>query len=266
VIVEGLLEKLVKRGPKEFTEQLREYISLLPEYTRLFLLEGTIDKRSAIWKALNSVAAQKPPRIYIKEFALPRENELPGWIQQRVRQYDGLMERQAAGELASFVGADVRLLDQEIRKLATYARDRAITVDDVRVLVPYVQEASVWAMVDAIGARNVRQALATAQQILNDDASKAIYLHIMITRQIRLLLQVADLLALGKAPQEIQATLGLSNFVLGKLLKQAANFTVARLEAAYDHLLEADVAMKSGADQAMTIQLLIVELAGRKAA
>ncbi|MGH2543150.1 MAG: DNA polymerase III subunit delta, partial [Ardenticatenaceae bacterium] len=263
---EGLLEKLVKRGPKEFAEQLKEYVPAMPDYTRLFLLETTIDRRSTLWKALNSFAGQKPPRVYIKEFALPRENELAHWIQQRARLHGGLMERRAAEDLASFVGSNVRLLDQEVRKLVTYARERAVTSEDVRLLVPYVQEASVWSMVDAIGARNVRQALATAQQILNEEPTKAIYLHIMITRQIRMLLQVAELLALGKVPREMQETLGLSNFVLGKLLKQAQNFTIERLEAAFDHLLEADVAMKTGADQTMTINLLIVELAGRKAA
>jgi DNA polymerase III subunit delta len=88
----------------------------------------------------------------------------------------------------------------------------------------------------------------------------------MITRQIRMLLQVAELLVLGKSEAEIQQLLKLSPFVLKKVMQQAKNFTVPRLEQAFDHLLDADVAMKTGADQVMTINLLITELASRRAA
>ncbi len=176
------------------------------------------------------------------------------------------MDRRAAAELATFVGGNVRLLDQEIRKLVTYAGERPVGVEDIRLLEPYVQEASIWTMVDSIGAKDAKRALGLAQQILNDEPSKAIYLHIMITRQVRMLLQVAELLSLGKAEPEIQRTLGLSPFVLKKVMQQARNFSVQRLEQAFDLLLDADVAMKTGADQVLTINLLIAELASRRAA
>jgi DNA polymerase-3 subunit delta len=266
VIAEGLLNRLAKRGPKEFADQIIAYLPEMPEYTRLFLLETEVDKRTAVWKAFQKEVASSKPRVYLKEFALPQERDLPEWIQRRARQHEGLMDRRAAAELATFVGGNVRLLDQEIRKLVTYAGDRPVSVEDIRLLVPYVQEASIWTMVDSIGAKDAKRALGLAQQILNDEPSKAIYLHIMITRQVRMLLQVAELLSLGKAEPEIQRTLGLSPFVLKKVMQQARNFSVQRLEQAFDLLLDADVAMKTGADQVLTINLLIAELASRRAA
>jgi DNA polymerase III subunit delta len=266
VIVEGLLAKIVKRGPKDFGEQLRAYIPQLPDYTRLFLLENEVDRRTALWKGLAAMAAEKPPRVFLKEFALPKEQELPEWIQQRARHHGGLIDRRTAMELATFVGQNVRVLDQEIRKLVTYAGDQPVTSEAVRLLVPYVQEATVWELVDGIGARDAKKALGVAQRILSDDPSKAIYLHVMITRQIRMLLQVAELVSLGHKQPEIQRQLGMNSFVLGKIMQQARNFSVERLEQAFDHLLDADVAMKSGADQVLTLNLLIVELAGRRAA
>jgi len=265
VVVEGLLNRLVKRGPKEFAEQLKSYLAEVPEYTRLFLMEGEVDKRTTLWKKLSEMATAKPPTVYLKEFSLPKEQELPEWVQRRARQHNGLMDRRAAAELAAFVGDNVRLLDQEIRKLVTYAGERPVTLEDIRLLVPYVQEASIWEMVDAIGSKNTKRALSLAQQILSDEPTKAIYLHLMITRQVRLLLQVAELLSLGKTQSEIQRLLGMSSFVLGKIMKQAPNFTVPRLEQAFDRLLDSDVAMKSGADQVLTLNLLIVELASQRA-
>jgi DNA polymerase III subunit delta len=266
VIVEGLLQRLSKRGPKEVADQLRDYIGDIPDYTRLFLLEGDVDKRSQLWKTLSKLSAETPPRVYLKEFALPTDRELPEWAQRRARHHGGLIDRRAAEELASFVGSELRLLDQELLKLVTYAGERPVTAEDVRLLVPYVQEATIWSLVDAIGEKDARRALAAAQQILEDDPGKAIYLHLMITRQVRLLLQVAELQALGTPQNQIQTTLGMSPFVLTKILKQVKNFNVTRLVEAFDRLLDSDHAMKTGADQVLAINLLIVELAGRRAA
>lgn len=265
LIVDGLLSRLVKRGPKSFTEALRDYLPRMPDYARLFLLEGTIDRRSAIWKLLNRESGAPQPKVFLKEFPLPPERALPEWLQQRARQHGGRMERDAARELAAFVGGNVRLLDQEVRKLVTYAGDRPVSGADVSLLVPYVQEASVWEVVDAIGARQARQALNAAQQILADDPGKAIYLHVMITRQIRLLLQVAELQRLGHNASQVQQTLKMSPFVHKKIARQSGNFTVERLEAAFDRLLESDVALKLGGDPRLTLDLLIVDLARRPA-
>ena len=266
IIIEGLLHKIAKRGPKSLAKQLVPYLSKVPEYTRLFLLEGEVDRRTALWKQLNKLAKQKKPTVYLKEFALPDQQQLPKWIQTRAQRHGGRMDRRTAAQLATFVGHDIRLLDQEIRKLVTYAGERPVTIDDLRVLVPYIREASIWDMVDAIGAKNGRKALTTAQHILQDDASKAIYMHVMITRQVRMLLQVTELLDLGQKPKEIQKTLRLNPYVLKKVMQQTRNFSVQRLEQAYELLLEADVKMKSGEDQTMTLNLLIVELAGGRKA
>ena len=265
VLVTGLLQKLAK-GQQAFVEQFLGYLPTIPEYTRLFLLEDAVDKRLTLWKRLNEMADRKPPTVFIKEFALPNERQMVDWLQQRAQRHGGQMSGQAARLLASVAGGDVRLLDQEVRKLVTYAGEDPVTPDDVRALVSYAQEATIWELVDAVGGQRAAVALTAAERILRDDPGKAIYLHIMITRQIRLLLQVAELTALGRSPQQMQAELKMSRFVLDKVRKQVPNFTVERLVAAYDQLLEADIALKSGADQALTLNLLIVALAGRRAA
>lgn len=266
VIVEGLLARLAKRGPKEFAERLRDYLPAIPDYTRLFLLESEVDKRTALWKALVTLSEQKPPTVFLREFAAPAAEALPEWIQRRGQRHGARIERRVATELATFVGGNLRLLDQELMKLATYAGDRPISSEDLKLLVPYMQEATIWEMVDAIGARNAKGALNAAQKLLRDDPGKAIYLHTMIARQVRMLLQVAELLALGQDQGTIQRTLGMNPYVLKKVIQQARSFPVERLERAFDLLLASDVAMKSGADQVMTLNLLIVDLAGRQAA
>ncbi len=266
VIVRGLLEKIVKRGPKDFAERLIDYAHQMPDYARLFLLENGIDQRTAIWKSFQKFAVEKPAPVFLKQFEAPGEKALPEWIQQRTQKQGGRIDRPAAIELGNCVGIHLRLLDQEIQKLVTYANGRPITTEDVNTLVPYVQEASIWDIVDAIGQKDTRRALTTAQQLLQDDPNKAIYLHSMITRQVRMLMQVCDLSTLGKPASDIQKTLGMTSFVYNKVSQQAKNFTIPRLEKAYDQLLEADVAMKTGANQTLTLNLLIVELSSKRAA
>jgi DNA polymerase-3 subunit delta len=266
VIVRGFLEKLNKRGPKDLIEQLIAYVHQMPDYTRLFLLEGEIDQRTTLWKQFQKFGNEKPPQVFLKEFGLPNEKAVAEWIQQRAQKYNGRFDRPAATELGNCVGINLRLLDQEIQKLVTYANGRPVTSQDVKLLVPYVQEANVWDIVDAIGQKDTKRALTNAQQILQDDPNKAIYLHSMITRQIRLLTQVAELVRLQKAAADIQKTLGMSSFIFNKVSQQAKNFTIPRLERAYEQLLEADVAMKTGANQTLTLNLLIVELSSKRAA
>lgn len=266
VVVRGLLEKITKRGPKEMAEQLIGYVHQMPEYARLFLLEGEIDQRTTLWKNFQKFGAEKPPVLYLKEFGLPHERALPEWIQQRAQKYGGRIDRPAAAELGNCVGIHLRLIDQELQKLVTYANGRPVTREDVKLLVPYIQEANIWDIVDAIGQKDTKRALTNAQQILHDDPGKAIYLHTMITRQVRLLTQVAELLTLGKDGGEIQKTLGMTSYVYNKISQQARNFTIQRLEKAYEQLLESDVAMKTGANQTLTLNLLIVELSSKRAA
>ena len=57
--------------------------------------------------------------------------------------------------LANFIGNQLRLLANELEKLATYVGPGAtITVEDVRLLSTQVQEARIFDLTDALAQRN----------------------------------------------------------------------------------------------------------------
>lgn len=259
VIVDGLLERL-KNGPKEFADQLAAYLGELPAHARLFLIEGDkIDKRMGLWK--RAVQLEEAKKGVIREFEKPKREQLPRWIQHRTRQKGGQIDHRAAEELATFVGDDLRLLDSEIDKLVTYADGDLITQETVRTLVPYTAEANIFGLMDAIGQRDLRRAMSSLQQLLNQNAAPP-YLHFMLTRQIRILLQVKELSELGSTQAEIRQKLGLHPFVVEKTLKQVGRFTLESLEAAFERLLDADYAMKTGqVEPELALQLLVADLA-----
>lgn len=262
VIVKGLLERF-KKGNKDFYDKLVAYLPDIPDTTRLFFIEADVDKRLRIWKLAQELAEKDPPEAYVREFATPKQQQLPTWIRRRVHKKGGRIEGRAASMLAEVIGEDVRLLDSELEKLVNYAGDDVIDTQTVELLVPYTQQANIFDMVDAIGQRNAALALRRLQHLLNEDAAPTYLLH-MIVRQIRLLLQFRELSDLGMTQKEIRAKTGQHPFVVQKGIRQAQNFTLEQLEAAFDTLLQTDLEIKTGqTEPALALELLVTELARR---
>jgi len=256
VIIEGLLTQAADQ--KEFLDQLADYLCQLPETTRLVFVESKpLPANHPILQL-----ARKDEGGYVKQFDPPGAKALPGWIGKRVHKHGGEIEPRAAAQLAAVVGADLRLLDQEIAKLVTYVgAERAITGADVDAVVPYVQAAIVFDLVDALGRRDGRTAAQTLHRLL-DAGEHPLGLLAMIVRQFRLLIQVKELKAEGANPQTISETLGIHPFPARKLYTQATYFTGVQLEAVYRHLLDTDVAIKSGEiEPEVALDLLVAGLA-----
>jgi DNA polymerase-3 subunit delta len=265
VIVEGLLARLTPRKDRELSTAqqevliaLADYLPRLPQTTRLVFVE------EKPLPALHPVVqlAQREETGYVKRFDPPGDKALPRWIKKRVHKYGGEIEPQAVQQLAAVVGTDLRLLDQEIAKLVTYVdAERAITRADVDAVVPYAQAAVVFDLVDALGQRDGRTAAQTLHRLL-DAGEHPLGLLAMIVRQFRLLIQVKEMKAEGATPPDIAKRLGIHPFPARKLTTQATHFTAAQLEAVYRHLLDTDVAIKSGEIEAeVALDLLVAGLA-----
>ena len=170
------------------------------------------------------------------------------------------MELPAVHALANYVGADLRLLDNEIEKLVTYRGGAVVTANDVRELVAAAQESSVFDLVDALGRRETHTALELLHDQLNHNAVPVV-LFGMIVRQFRLLLQMKDLASRGMTLAVANEIVKLHPFPAQKVWEQAMNFTLPRLEQIYRRLLEADIAMKTGRGEPLVmLDMLVVEL------
>ncbi len=256
VIVAGLLGRLTAR--EKLSQDLADYLPRLPETTRLvFVEEKSLPAKHPILRL-----AQQQERGYVKRFDPPDEKALPRWVEERVRKHGGEIEPQAARQLAAVVGADLRLLDQEIVKLVTYANaERVIAKQDVDTLSPYAQAAVIFDLVDALGRREGSTAARTLHRLL-EAGEHTLGLLGMIVRQFRLLIQVKELKARGANKSAIARSLGLHPFPAGKLYDQATGFTAAQLETVYRHLLDTDVAIKSGEIEAeAALDMLVAGLA-----
>ena len=226
-------------------EHLLAYLPDVPDTTDLALVEAVaVPGNDKVIKLLKRLAEEGRAAIVVCD--APEERDLPAWIAERTRRKGGEIEPVAAYDLASSVGRNLMLLDNELEKLIAYRGGAGpIRKADVRLMVPYTQEASIFDMVDAIGQKNSAEATKLLRELQRDGAAP-LYLLAMIVRQFRILVQVADLQGSGLNKYEIGSKIGLHHFPTGKAMQQARHWRMDALLAAYDRLLETDLAIKTG--------------------
>jgi len=271
IIVEGLLSRFsnFSKGAKYADEagegqalrrdkgewgEFKKKVGGMPPSTVLILVDGQIKKGNALLKRLAPLAS-------VKEFPLLKGAALGEWILGRVKEGQGTISPEAVRMLASLVGENLWVLASEIEKLLLYTAGRRIDEGDVKTVVSYAREANVFTMVDALIEGRAARAAPLLHQLLQE-GDTAPYLLVMITRQLRLLVQSKELSLQGFAPAEVKARLALtSDYVLNKALEQGRSYSMGRLEQVYRKLLETDLSIKRGLWRGeLALDLLVADL------
>lgn len=260
IIVKGMLAWLTRKGAGEIGKKgidvlLTDLPNLPPTARLVFVEHEELAKTHKILKL-----AGENPNGYEKAFAAPKDSTQ--WILKRARDaYGAKIQPQAAAALASVTGDDLRRADNELLKLVSYVDEgQEITETHVAALTPYVPEASMFALVDAMVEGRADVAAKTLHSLL-DAGETPFSLYGMIVRQFRLLLLAREHLSAGGAPGELAGVLKSAPFVAQKASSQSRRFSVEALETIYATLLDYDVKMKTGRiDPELALDLLIAGL------
>ncbi|MEO8398037.1 MAG: DNA polymerase III subunit delta, partial [Chloroflexota bacterium] len=206
VIVREMLAWITRKGAGETGKQavqgLLDALPTLPEWARVVFVEhGKLADSNKILKL-----AQSDPNGYEKAFAAPKDST--SWIIKRAKElYHANIEPAAATALASVTVGDLRRADNELFKLVSYVNgERAISEADVSLLTPYVAEASMFEMVDALAEGRGKVALSLVHRLVETE-DDVFGLYGMITRQFRLLLLAKEHLSSGGSPKEIASAI-----------------------------------------------------------
>jgi DNA polymerase-3 subunit delta len=237
-----------------FEKALAEQVATMPETTMLVLLvEEALEATNPLVKA-----AQQYGKVI--QSTLPKGAALESWIGKRARSIHVQITPEATKLLANFIGNNLRLLANELDKLATYVgRGGTINAEDVRQLSAQVQEARVFDLTDALAQRNRKQALNILHDLLAD-GEPPLKLISTITTHVRSLLLVKELAQKGMRAAQIASTLSIQPFLAEKVLRQSSNFNAAQLEGTYRQLLATDAALKrSRLTPEMALDLLITQ-------
>ncbi len=261
VIVKDMLTWLTRKGAgvtgKQGIELLVQGLPDLPDTSRLIFVER--DKLADTHKVLQ--LARSSEYGLERAFAAPKDSTT--WIVKRAQEtYQTEIEPKAAVALSSVVLNDLHRADNELIKLVSYVDgERAITEEDVALLTPYVAEASLFAMVDALAEGRAHDASQLIHRLL-EQQEDPFSLYGMIVRQFRLLLLAKEHLVNGGYPGGISEAIGVHKFVAEKLAKQTRGFTLEQLEQIYRTLHDYDLKMKTGRiEPLLALDMLIAGLA-----
>lgn len=236
-----------------FEKALAEHITQMPEATVLILLvEETLEASNVLVKA-----AEKYGKAL--QHTVPKGAALENWITKRAKSINVTITKDATSLLSNFIGNNLRLLANELDKLATYVgTGGTINANDIRQLSVHVQEARIFDLTDALAQRNRKQALDILHDLLSD-GEPPLKLISTITSQVRSLLLVKELSQKGMRSAQIASTLGLAPFIVDKALRQVGKFNMTQLENAYRQLMATDAALKrSRLAPEMALDLLVV--------
>lgn len=263
VIVKDLLSHITRKGAgetgKKAVQTLLDQLPTLPEWARVVFVERT---KLADSNKILKLAQDGSGNGFEKAYMVPKDST--AWILKRAKDYGTEIEPAAAAALASVVATDLRRADNELIKLISYVNgERPITDADVALLTPYVAEASLFEMVDALAEGRANRAAALARRLL-DQQEDIFALFGMIIRQFRLLLLTKEHLVSGgsRDRNEIARVIGAHPFAAEKMSQQSRRFTLQQLEQIYFSLHDYDVKMKTGRiEPELALDLLIMGLA-----
>ena len=229
----------------------------LPESTIAVLIEDKISGANPLFKELTSKAT-------IKTFPPLKGATLSKWAQSRITAEGSSIAPKALTLLTRLVGSDLWAMTGEIDKLILFAKDRRIEEEDIKTMVGYAQQTTVFVMIDAILDFKAELAEQLLQKLLQSGSAPP-QLLTMLARQVQLIVRAKDLKARRTPSTEIQSKLGISQeFILTKTLEQAGRFSLPRLKEVYHRILETDLSIKTGQyDPELALTILVAEVGRR---
>jgi DNA polymerase-3 subunit delta len=177
----------------------------------------------------------------------PPTHTLPKWCSDWcASQYQKQLAPDAAKLLTELVDPEMGLLDQELVKLSIYvgAKPR-IEYADVDKLVGNNRAQDIWKMFDAIGAGNVKDALAIMDRLF-DQGEEPLRIVGAMSYQLRKLAQATRLTANGASVGAAVAQAGIPPFKLRDAETQIRHLGRRRLDRLYDWLLQINLDLRGG--------------------
>jgi DNA polymerase-3 subunit delta len=171
---------------------------------------------------------------------------LPGWIVERCASKGHAVDRDVAELLAAIAGPQLSSVDDAIERLSLYVgHGRGIDADAVSTCVTRVRAADTWALVDAVGARNLGRALRTLADAY-DPRDHGLPLLGALAWSVRQLARFQAAVASGASSEEAARRAGVpSAYRARELAAKARAIRPKEVERWLLVLAEADLALKS---------------------
>lgn len=205
-------------------------------------------KRGQIDKALKELVALKG---VIFHFPRLNERQLISWIRAKAKELGISISGDAVQLLYQIVGEDTMDLFSELQKLSMgFECKKEITSEDIKRVAFQSRIYGIFELMDAVSERDLKKSSMILRRYMEIQGPKdgALIIIGMLNRQVKLLLQVKDILEKkGEAGrEEISEILGAARFTLNKIIRQSQLWDKEELYLALRLLYRADERLKSG--------------------
>lgn len=260
-----VIENIFKNKKKEVLVEILSYLTKTNKATSnntetiliFFDEEIGIAKNTSEGKALfNWLGKQK----YVQEFSTLNNEQLYKYASLEFKNQNKKIDSKALQQLLAITGPNLWRLNQEINKLCNYAKQDIITKDDIALLIAPEYEDNIFALTDALSAKNKKLALQLLENQYLSGSSEE-YVLTMLMRQFKIILQIKEELEIEKNSDKISQKLKIHPYVVKKTLAAARNFSAPELKKQLDLLLNIDYHNKRGQGEMRSeISLLIARL------
>jgi len=224
---------------KNAAPELADYIKEMPEFTAMIFVENEVDKRSKLYKAVQSKGR-------VVELGRQDEATLLRWILGSVKREGKQITESTVRHFLTKVGTDMENIQKELEKLFCYTLEKdSITVEDIEVICTTQITNQIFDMVNAVAEKKQRKALDYYYDLLalKEPPMRILFL---LTRQFKLLLEVKVLTKQGYDRKNIASKTGLHPFVVGKYQEQVKSFSQKELRAIMEESADIEERVKRG--------------------
>jgi DNA polymerase-3 subunit delta len=243
---------------EEDEEKLFSCIKGAQDHVRVvFVYYGNVDKRRKFYKLMEKTAEIKEFKSYTEW----EQDKALAWLVNRVKKEGKKISGTAANLLIEIVGLNLRMLDKEIEKIATYIGKKDQIDDGDVVDLASSGETDMFTLSNSLRDKDMAGSLKSLRRLFNDNEQPHMMLG-MIAKLYRMMLQVKYFEQKGMNQFSIAQQLRAKPFFIKKCLEKTDIFTLDELAGTLRKLHAADMKLKTGSSPRITLEMLIPELCG----
>lgn len=244
-----IIKNFLTRGEESDQAKMETRIDDMPESSLVIFYEHPHSEKKR--RGTPKLAQILRKHTVVKEFNEPDIDEVTTWIINRLQKSDSTITMPQVRTIINMRGTDMLTLANEVGKLELYAAGRAITDDDIELLITKNYTATVFQFTDMLNAKDAKRAIALLHTLV-EMGEEPLMLIGMIARHFRLLILVKDLMETHNIrARDVYAKMTtydetIKPYPVKLAVEQSSKFTMAQLTGNYRALTEININFKTG--------------------
>ena len=240
--------------PKAMSEPLVEYFANPSPTTVCLVVATTLAKNTRLYKAIKKLGDKA-----IIDCAPKKTWEMPPQVVKMAAAHGKAMGLPAAEALVARSGENTRMLDNELKKLASMVTGSEITLADIERHVMRTAEVKPWEFLNAVAARDLVRSL---ELLKLQPAKSEVRLWSLLVTRLRELSIAKSLDTRGQGSQ-LATTLGVQGWQVKNHLSWARRWRMDELLEALSQAIEVELALKGSRDSELALRMWVISMTSR---